>query len=450
MLHASCFMLHASCFIKKGFRSAALIGVASLSLAACGGGDSTVQTAPVTRIPPDNQDPDPDCTAVPRPAGCPDREPVVPMPLDGLGDSFKTGAAVALREVADTTKVHLTGEYGGDHPRSGGLAVHGLQIRLPLDKEEGVNDFTDTKVAKVVPNASAGSMSYSFGLYTPADDLADGTVRSVFSTGNEQISTDPFSVKHKIFSIEDKDAFTKIESIASQFGEGWDYSILKASVPSIKDGEKDSTLYAELWTDRASTSANDYMVGGWWLLAPNNPAGDYRFGTLAQVKNYYIRSGTGSIKSTVEGPATYKGHAAGLHVSSENGMVSIQRLLGKVTLNADFGNSTDAGTISGAIDDLTLDGVSVDGQLLLLKAPYGDGSIMSSLRPIKSLVNLLNPKSSAGNIKGTNYYGDWAGTFQGDSSGTDQPTGIVGVVGGSGGGNSFVASFGAKKVMDEE
>ena len=51
-LHASRFTLHASRFIK-GFRSAALIGVASLSLAACGGGgDSTVTApAPLTPLP---------------------------------------------------------------------------------------------------------------------------------------------------------------------------------------------------------------------------------------------------------------------------------------------------------------------------------------------------------------------------------------------------------------
>ena len=61
-LHASRFTLHASRFIK-GFRPAALIGVASLSLAACGGGagDSTVQTAPVKRphrLPPTDETPE--------------------------------------------------------------------------------------------------------------------------------------------------------------------------------------------------------------------------------------------------------------------------------------------------------------------------------------------------------------------------------------------------------
>ena len=61
----------------------------------------------------------------------------------------------------------------------------------------------------------------------------------------------------------------------------------------------------------------------------------------------------------------------------------------------------------------------------------------------------LKPKINVDNIKDINYMGDWAGNFLGDSSGNDQPTGIVGVVGGSGSGNSFVASFGAKKVEKE-
>ena len=211
----------------------------------------------------------------------------------------------------------------------------------------------------------------------------------------------------------------------------------------MKGGDKDSTLYAELWTDVASAGENDYMVGGWWLLAPNNPAGDYRFGVLAKAEKYYPRS-SGTVKKEVTGTATYKGMAAGLHTSSENG---IERLLGKVTLNADFGDATAWGTIKGTIDDLTLDGDSVDGQILLTSSDFFE--VSWHIRPIEATNASLNPKSNLGNIKGINYRGDWAGTFQGDSSGTDQPTGIVGVVGGSGGGNSFVASFGAKKVEAE-
>ena len=428
---------------------------ASLALAACGGGDSTVQTQPKTRPVP----PPPDCTAVPPPAGCPDPEPtapVVPIPLTGLGDAPKLAAAIALKEVADTSKVQLTYSVGDPEPWASSLAIQGLQLRLSRSTDyraPRVNslavDLLDTKIAQVIPSGSGNNIAYFFGLYTPEGVTGSST----FAGGLGQGLTDPF--EHKIFSLKnndkDNDAYTsvkRIESIASQLGESWDYSILKASVPSVKDGDKDATLYAELWTDYASAGENDYMVGGWWLVAPNNPAGDYRFGAIAKGENYYIAgsSAKGPVKPEVTGTATYKGPAAGLHTSSENGMVSIQRLLGKVTLTADFGTTATRGTIEGRINDLTLDGNSVGGQLLLPSATFHN--VNWHIRPILTGNDNLNPKSDIGNIKGINYMGDWAGTFQGDASGTDQPTGIVGVVGGSGGGNSFVASFGAKKVEE--
>ena len=430
-----------------------MIGVASLSLAACGsGGDSTVQTAPAQiQTPPDDREPDPDCTAVPRPVGCEPRKPSVPLPLDGLGDSFKTGAAVALREVADTNKVRLTFDQHVDssEPWKGRLAIQGVQLRNSQSKITSTNLFSDTKIVDVIPRKNGDNIVYSFGLYTPQVQ----TYGAVFSTGLRQIITRP--LEHKIFSLDDNDDYTsvkRIESITTQFGEDWDYSILKASVPSVKGGAKDSTLYAELWTDVASAGENDYMVGGWWLLAPNDPAGDYRFGVLAKGQNYYYSwtpSPTGPVKAVVEGTATYKGNASGLYRSSENGMVSIQRLLGKATLTADFGDATASsyGTIGGKINNLNISGDRVRGEILLPKITLS--SSLGSLRFPSATNNNLNPKTNVGNIEGINYQGDWAGNFLGDSSGTDQPTGIVGVVGGSGGGNSFVASFGAKKEKAE-
>ena len=366
------------------------------------------------------------------------------MPLAGLGEVPKTAAAIALREVADTQKVQLAGALSGVNTGSGRFAIQGLQLRRSkTTPPPTLLDAVDTKVVNVTPSGSGDNIAYSFGLYTP-EVHADG----VFSIGSVQILTHPF--ENKIFSLKENNAYTsvkRIESIATQLGEGWDYSILKASVPSMKNGDKDATLHAELWTDYASASSTDYMVGGWWLLVPNNPAGDYTFGAFSKGEKYYHRSGTGSVKAAVEGTATYKGNAAGLHTSSEESRVSIQRLLGKVTLNADFGDDQAMGTISGTIDDLTLDGESARGQLLLPSVTFHNTRF--TIIPIRATDNILNPKSNVGNIEGINYDGDWSGSFQGDSTGTDQPTSIVGVVGGSGDGNSFVASFGAKKVEDE-
>ena len=378
------------------------------------------------------------------------------MPLKGLNPLQKAGAAIALREVADATKVQLTAPKQPGHTNYSQsvlpydkVSIHGVQLRTDATTPNALFDSfgLDTKLPKIVPSGSAGNITYSFGLYTPK--FVDG--QSIVDGPLTQIRNQPF--EHEIFSLEDKDAFTAVEnvsSIATSLGEKWDYSILQASVPSVKDGAKDATLYAELWTDYASAGKSDYMVGGWWLLVPDNPAGDYRFGAFAKGENLYARWDpmTGQVKPAVTGEATYKGPAAGLFVSSENGMVSIQRLLGKVTLTADFQTTSEPGTIEGEIHSLTLDGESARGEILLPKATLTTNSI-NSLRFPLSTVSDLNKKGNIGNINSINYQGDWAGTTLGDSSGTDQPTGIVGVVGGSGGGNSFVASFGAKKVEDE-
>ena len=429
------------------------MAVASLALAACGGGDSVktiAQPAPV-RSPEPPVRPEPDCTMEPRPAGCP---AVVPMPLAGLSQAAKGGAARALVEASETNPMALTGRPDGSDLPHNQVASHLIQYRnnyLGNAIARGnIDDFTDTKYPRATPSGSAGDISYMFKLYHLHAKEKDGSHSASFATGMNQFSLTCCQDAEKIFSLSGENAFTSVKnipSIASQLGEGWDYTILQASVPSVKDGDKDSTLYAEIWTDYASVGKNDYMVGGWWLLAPSNPDGDYRFGAFARGEKYYSRTNTGTVKAAVTGGATYKGNAAGLHTSSENGTVSIQRLLGKVTLTADFGTTAASGTIKGKINNLTLDGESTTGQILLPEITF---AVPWDSRPIRGTNDKINPKVDLGNIKGVNHKGMWVTGSIGDSSGTDQPTGFTGVVGGSGGGNSFVASFGAKKVEEKQ
>ena len=144
----------------------------------------------------------------------------------------------------------------------------------------------------------------------------------------------------------------------------------------MKGGEKDNTLHAEVWHNYGESST-DYHTGGVWLIVPDSPIDAYYFGGFAYGENTYPTdaSGEGNVDNAVIGTATYKGNAAGLHTFSDNGMVSIQRLLGKVTLEADFGDATVSGTIKGEINNLTLDGDSVQGQILIPK----DSSLVSKV-----------------------------------------------------------------------
>ena len=235
------------------------------------------------------------------------------------------------------------------------------------------------------------------------------------------------------------------------FGDDWDSSLLKAEVNSKQDGEKDAMLHAEVWSSYPG-GQSDYLTGGVWLVVPNDlnlGADAYHSGAFAHGNTVY-----GDMGAAVSGEATYKGVALGLFTAAANqDSLTVSRLTGKVTLTVDFGTTAATSRphhtralINGTINSLTLDGESVSGQIIL---PQGSSFSSSDIRPLTS----ANGRSEAinhnlGNIKGINYQGSWGGVFTGPSAGNAQPTGIAGTVGGSGGGNSFVASFGAKKVEE--
>ena len=428
---------------SSGLRSCMAAASASLALAACGGGDSTVSLSnPTDRVPPDR------CATEPRPAGCPDPDQPPagpPMVLDGLSTTQKALSSRAVRETA------------GYHP----LLLMGAAFTDPDKKEKNAVQFTtwlgypfDIRLVNLTPSGSSDNVAYQFELYkVPSATTHPHVAITANGWGQTTGGVGIFEDKNKTFTLQGENAYTsvkRIPDIASSFGESWDYSILKASVPSVKDGDKDATLYAEVWTDLPGSSSTDYMVGGFWLLVPNNPtgdyrSGDYRFGAFARGQTFFTRDATNnSIADAVTGEATYKGNASGLFASSRGD--AIQRLLGKVTLTADFQTTAEKGTIGGRIDSLTLNGESVNGQILLPEATFGQNW---NIQPIYNIRSAFARRVNLGNIQGVNYQGIWQGSLLGNPAGNAQPAGVAGTVGGSGGGNSFVASFGAKKVEEE-
>ena len=432
---------------------------ASLALAACGGGGDSVKTVaqpnPVLPTEPPVR-PEPDCTMEPRPAGCP--EPAVTMPLAGLGQAAKGSAVVAIGKPLEG--VPFTFSLGGSSS-SDNRSVHYTSL---VNRKEDIGGiahdnnnirYWNTKIPKVVPSGRSGGISYMFDMFYKPRNVA-------WTDGYAQVQQ-PLRDEEKIFSLENNGAYTEIksvESITTQFGEDWDYSVLKANVPSMKDGKKDATLYAEVWTDLPGSSSSDYMVGGWWLLVPNSFVGDYRYGVFARGEQYFTKGasgGSGEFVLPLAGTATYKGAAAGLHTSSEDNIVKVSRLLGKVTINVDFEGTGDRGNLKGRIHDLTLDGNGTTGEIFfnssgdllghnILDSPAASSSGASGREAYNRLFDI-------GNINGVNYKGRFIGIFTGNrsSDNTKHPSGITGVIGGTATDNSglFTASFGAKKVEAE-
>ena len=400
---------------------------ASLALAACGGGSDSTVTTPVPAVETDRET---DCNQMPRPAGCPPddeaEEPTAPpVPFAGLNSAEKILAYTAIQKTymaIDSPPIDLQGDYKGkagtedDVPLADKMALQmtawedrHLQPELTGSPEITSSTGDWTKVVVVEPGGSTGNIDYEFALWNT------GTL-----TGN--------SIYHIGFRNQEQYNTSLTTALADRGEEG-------NQIFSIK---KDSTLYAELWTDYSGSNTSDYLVGGIWLLMPEDRSQDWRFGGFVRGNdpNPFFPS---SNLQLYTGKATYKGSLAGIHTSWEDDTPKISRLLGKVTLDADFGTTSTYGRIEGRGYDLKLDGTPARDEILIKIDMDGSGW--------SALTKRGDP--DVGNINGINYKGAAAAMLHTLNSEQTKPATVVGTVGGRGGGNSFVASFGAREVKDE-
>ena len=227
--------------------------------------------------------------------------------------------------------------------------------------------------------------------------------------------------------------------------EKWSYKLLSGKIdvtPDPDDEKEDGMFYAEVW-DNYGVSKSDYMVGGVWLLTPED--GDKsmtKFAAFAQANmplgGYNHNDG---VKREWTGIATYKGLAAGFYVNDKN---AVHRLLGKVELTADFGTDNAVGKMGGEITGITLNGErpSKDSLLILHENMLGDNQL-TIYAPLNSTASTIS-----GKINGVTMKGDWSGIFTGPRTvtTTTRPTGVVGTASGYSRDekHTFAVSFGAK------
>ena len=119
---------------------------------------------------------------------------------------------------------------------------------------------------------------------------------------------------------------------------------------------------------------SSYLYFGWWERGSTG-------GTRPSIEFFALPSGavgTDPISNiaVLQGAATYVGIAAGKYgiYSPLGGTNAGGSFTARATLNADFGNTGDTGTISGTIDEFVASGQSRDWSVELKEAPIDAGS----------------------------------------------------------------------------
>ena len=212
--------------------------------------------------------------------------------------------------------------------------------------------------------------------------------------------------------------------------------------------------------------AADYLALGSWLYVPEDvtDADAYDFGVFASGGDPFDASNLAGLTGT----ATYEGVALGwYYVNGLSANPDLGSFTADVTLEADFGNSSDTGFISGDVNNFMFEGnmaSSLPATLTLASRTYdylpeGFGVPQDSTNIFGTPWrggNDVWPGGHIGgvieaNVAGVDWYGQWHGAFYGNgASPTDHPTSVGGVFGTSTGNpnqsdSGLTGSFGAHR-----
>ena len=177
----------------------------------------------------------------------------------------------------------------------------------------------------------------------------------------------------------------------------------------------------------------DYLSLGTWLFVPDNvaKAADYVFAAFTDGGDHFLQSNIMALQST----ASYEGNAIGVYTEMTPEGTNIGDFNGEVRLTANFGGTSDLGTISGSITNFEVDGEREDGMLTLGTAPIGSQNS-----------GFFKGQVSGSDVEHT-YVGNWGGQFFGNSESDGKPGSAAGTFGGHSTDDAvnFVGAFGAHK-----
>ena len=153
------------------------------------------------------------------------------------------------------------------------------------------------------------------------------------------------------------------------------------------------------------TPDTDWLAVGVWITVPDDMReGDYAIGAYA----YGNQPFTDPLNAVI-GKATYEGQAFGRYAEDMNGSSEVGRFTADAVLTADFGDTTDSGTIFGTLMGFMAGDVAKDGWDLNLQS----ADLMQETGD--NMAAHFNGGVS-GHSGGHNLDGVWNGQFYGNDS----------------------------------
>ena len=430
------------------FRSVALLAVASLTLAACGSGGSGESSA--DKAAREKREADiaareaavkkkEEQLAAERDADLKTREATVSAREAAVSAKEKQQAVTASQQAAkakqqaDKEKELQPSQFAGFNYLENVQLSTRINEAVFNESEQYILGTT-TDVAKVAHHAtSIHSGGVKFINLTPEIDGSniDYTLKVHRSGSSTKNSGFQPADSNKEFEI------TKTDYTAANLnlglGNRFTAKTIKADVDDYSNAREDGKFYAEIATDFATGNTTDYSSWGFWFKVPKQ-TGNSKFYDLAAFARPNTPHG---LPTTTTGTATYTGGLLGLHTLEKNGKIELKRLTGVASITANFGTTSDFGSLEATFNGFKLDGQSVTGKITF-----------SDTLPSTVSSWYFRRGSATATIDGVAYdRNSYTLGFAGPSGA--QPTGIIGTLKGgstsSNGNRGFVAAFATKK-----
>ncbi len=283
---------------------------------------------------------------------------------------------------------------GGDFPHMFDISSEGARVLVFTDKEQETPEVVAVTAVTVVNAAVTAETIASVGEFTDAETSFPGSFDHDGQDNTPAI----------------KGTFTCADSPCSlSYTGSGDNVMVTAATGYTFSGRREGVTEVE------AAAKADYLLFGVWL--DETDAGADTFGAIATGGQPF----TANNVEALEGTAKYSGPAVGAHHKTGSGVSSFD---GDANLTAEFGDADTAGTIEGAIDNISVGGGDpMEEPIHLVKTNLTTGE------------NTFDGSAVMGQQEGPGlathtFNGTWSGGFFGNGEKTtDHPGSVAGTFG---------------------